>query len=253
MASERSDPRRALEQMWGEAERPRRGPRPALTVRRIVAAALDIVETEGLAELSMRRVAARLGVGTASLYTYVPGKDELLALMLDAVIAEDPLPHTRPGTWREKFAAWARADWEDYRSHPWAVQLASVRQLTGPNALAWLESALRVLDGTGLTEGEMFAAVLSIDAYVHGQARKAIGEDEAERPVGDSGESWRSVENVFMAERVDFSQYPMMLRAAQADAFPDPAATFEFGLERLLDGIEALIERRAAEAGGGEG
>lgn len=247
MNAERSEPWRAMELLWGEREPPRRGPRPTLTVERIVAVAVEVADAEGVAALSMRRVADRLGVGTASLYTYVPGKDELLALMQDAMIGEDDLPHTRPGTWRDKLAAWAREDWEAYRNHPWVIQLVSARHLSGPNSLAWVESALRSLDGTGLTANEMVAAVKCVDAYVRGQAREAISEAESHRPVGDSGESWAAAEDRFLTERVDLRPYPTLLRAAGSGDLPDAVASFEPGLQWLLDGIEALIERRAAE------
>ena len=241
MSTDHSDPRRILELLWGRAPRPSRGPRQALTVERIVSAAAAIADTDGLEALSMRRLATRLGVGVASLYTYVPGKDELLALMLDHAISQDVLPHTLPGTWRDKVAAWARRDWTDYTSHPWTIQLVTTRQLAGPGALGWLESALRVFDGTGLSGSEATAAVQSVDAFVRGQAQAAVSEAATQRPDGPDGTSWRGVEEDFLGRHVDFGAYPALVDALAGGPLPDPRETFEFGLRALLDGIQARI------------
>src|SRR5690606_41791780 len=104
-----SDPTPALRLLWGERPEPRRGPRRGLDLDRIVAAAVELADEEGERGLSMRGVASRLGIGTASLYTYVPRRSELTALVLDAVIAESPLPVDLPGTWRECGRGWARS------------------------------------------------------------------------------------------------------------------------------------------------
>lgn len=245
MTTDHGDPLRILELLWGRAPRPSRGPRQALTVERIVTAAAELADADGLEALSMRRLAARLGVGVASLYTYVPGKDELLALMLDHAIAQDVLPHTLPGTWRDKVAAWARRDWSDYTAHPWTIQLVATRQLAGPGALGWLESALRVFDGTGLSRGEATAAVQSVDSFVRGQAQAAVSEAATERPDGPDGTSWRGVEDEFLEHHVDLRAYPALADAFAQGPLPDPRETFEFGLRALLDGIQARIEHTA--------
>lgn len=229
--------RRALELLWKDARRPARGPRRGLTADRIVAAAIEVVEAEGLAALSMRRVAQQLGVGTASLYTYLPGKAELEALMLDAVTLDSALPHERPGDWRAKVEAWARSDWEGYRKHPWVLRLVSSTPFPGPNTLRWLDSALRALEGTGLTEAEKMAVVESVDVYVRGQARLSLEERELD------AEETRARDNI-LAELVDFTQYPALLATIRAGVAPYAADRFEFGLQRLLDGIATLISTR---------
>ncbi|CAL9487389.1 hypothetical protein SUDANB95_03146 [Actinosynnema sp. ALI-1.44] len=225
---------RALELLWLDGRRPARGPQRGLTLDRVVRAAIEVVEADGLAALSMRRVAQHLGVGTASLYTYVPGKTELEALMLDAVGADDPLPHERPGDWRAKLEGWARADWIGFRAHPWVLQLANQAPAPGPNLLRWIDSALRVFDGTGLSEAEKMAAVESVDAYVRGLARQHLDQPEPD-PEQDR----------LLVELVDFTRYPHLLRALRAGVRPWSGDQFEFGLQRLLDGIEALIDTRS--------
>ncbi|MGM1063474.1 TetR/AcrR family transcriptional regulator [Saccharothrix sp. Mg75] len=230
--------RRGLELLWKDAERPARGPQRGLTLERIVSTAIELVETEGVAALSMRRVAQDLGVGPASLYTYLPGKAELAALMLDAVAFDETLPHEWPGDWRAKIEGWARSDWEGYRRHPWVLHFVSVVPLPGPNLLRWMDSGLRVFDDTGLGEAEKMAVVESVDAYVRGQARLSL---EGRDP--DDGDEVRA-RNAALRDLVDFTPYPALVRALQAGVSPYQGQKFEFGLRLLLDGVEALIASR---------
>ena len=231
--------RRVLELLWKDTRRPARGPQRGLTTDRIVAAAIHVAETEGLAALSMRRVAVELGVGTASLYTYLPGKAELEALMADAIGADDPLPNDWPGDWRAKVEAWARTDHEAYRKHPWVLHLVATAVAPGPNLLKWMDSALRVLEGTGLAEAEKMAVVESVDAYVRGQARLSLDTQEP------SAEEVRARDAV-LGELVDFEPYPALVATVRAGVSPYTGDKFEFGLRLLLDGVEALIAARKA-------
>ncbi|KIH97146.1 hypothetical protein LP52_20720 [Streptomonospora alba] len=245
-AAERvEDPTRALKLLWGVDEpNSSRGPRPGLSRERVVQAAIEVAEIAGVNGLSMRRVAQHLKVGTASLYTYVPGKPELLALMLDAVVGQGPLPHTLPGGWRERLEAVARSDWQGFRRSPWLLRLASERPLPGPNLLAWFDSALYVLEGTGLTRAESLTVIESLDGLVRGMARNAVDAASGEGP-GDRAQAWRVARDVFLEEYVDFSRYPRFAEAAGAATPPGPDEIFEFGLRRMLDGVEALIRERS--------
>lgn len=159
---------RALALLWGGDARGSRGPARGLTVERIVDAAIEVVERDGPSAMSLRRVAAHLGVGVASLYTYVPGRAELEALMLDAVAVGRILPHERPGSWRDKLEALALDDWQEIRQHPWVLQLGAAEQVPGPNMLRWLDSALRIFEDTSLSEAEKLSVIESVDAYVRG-------------------------------------------------------------------------------------
>ncbi|GAA1076142.1 TetR/AcrR family transcriptional regulator [Nocardiopsis composta] len=236
-----SDPTPALRLLWGERPEPRRGPRRGLDLDRIVAAAVELADEEGERGLSMRGVASRLGIGTASLYTYVPSRTELTALMLDAVIAESPLPEDLPGTWRERVEAWARHDWRMFRSRPWTLRLIE-RPLLGPSLLAWYESALRVLSENGLSPVENASVIESVDAYVQGVAR--LTADQEESHAGNA-EPWAARHRAYIAERVDFSAHPLWTEAALSGAIAGPADHFESGLRFLLDGVEADVRRRA--------
>src|SRR5262245_64029270 len=128
----KGNPQQSIDLLWGTARPPSRGPKPGLTTQQIVAAAIAVADAEGLAALSMRRVAEHLGVGAMSLYTYVPGKAELIDLMVDAVYGELPGSADVDGGWRERLEGVARANWALYRRHPWMLQVASVRPALGP-------------------------------------------------------------------------------------------------------------------------
>ena len=145
-----------------------------LGVDRIVRAAIDVADTDGLAALSMRRVAERLGVGTMSLYTHVPGKGELLDLMLDTVHGETPRPADVPGGWRDRLERIARDNWALYLRHRWLLQVATTRPPLGPHVTARYDYELRAIEGIGLTDLEMDAVITLVDSYVHGAARGAV-------------------------------------------------------------------------------
>ena len=249
------DPARSLPLLWRDQKRPTRGPRPGLTVDRIVAAAVELADAEGLAALSMRRVAERLGVGTMSLYTYVPGKAELLDVMLDTVLGEVARPDGTGG-WRAGLELRAREDWALFHRHPWMLQISPSRALLGPNETELFEAALRVVDGIGLGGPEMVLVVSLVADYTRGAADLAVGAAEAERRTGISDEQWWAAREPLFDKYFDPSRYPTVVRVAAAGAFEQPAGdaaytvaqaqeSFEFGLARVLDGIETFVRARS--------
>ena len=274
----RGNARRSLELLWGVRRAPRRGPKPGLSVDRVIEAAIDLADREGLTALSMRRVADELGVGAMSLYTYVPAKAELLDLMLDAVfgeqVAELEAFASRPGEvrdaepaaeghgggpgvpgWRAGLEARARIDWALAERHPWLTQVSSSRAILGPNETSALDRSLRFLVGTGLTAREMVAAVDTVAMFANGVARRAVETREAPRRTGMTDDEWWREREPLMAEFYDWARFPTVIEVAAAGGFDEPAGTvnyllqflvddFEFGLQRLLDGIGALIEAR---------
>jgi AcrR family transcriptional regulator len=244
----------AMRLLWGRHEPPRRGPKPRLTLDQIVAAAIALADEAGLDALSMRRVARRLDVGTMSLYRYVPSKEALLDLMFDAVCGEEPIsPEPEPGKWRA-FLEWeARESRALYRRHPWMMQISSTRPTLGPNVMAGYEAELAALDGIGLTEQEMVAVANLIDSFVRGVAQAAVTAAATERDSPITDEQWWEAIFPVMEEVMDAERFPVNARVAEAGAYEDDGEqpfsdfSFEFGLARLLDGIEALITRRGAD------
>ncbi|RJL27171.1 TetR/AcrR family transcriptional regulator [Bailinhaonella thermotolerans] len=218
------------------------GARPGLSLDRIVRAAVEVADAEGLAGLSMRKVAERLGFTTMSLYRHVPGRDHLVDLMRDAVLAEEPGPPPA-GSWRERLEACARQGWELRRRHPWLAEVRGGRHVPGPNAVALYDRMLDTLRGTGLPPGEIVAAVGLVGRFLDAEAQTLNEAAEAERDTGVSDEEWWGARDSLFA-RLD--RYPTLTWLWESGAYDDPADPFEFGLARVLDGIEVLIRRRAA-------
>lgn len=240
------DPTATLELLWDGPRRPRRGPRHNLTVERVVEAAMLVAEEEGVDALSMRGVASRLGVGAATLYTYVPDKSALIALMVDTMVGQAVLPHTRAGTWRDKVRAWAHEDLRSYREHPWLVELTGTGQPVGPHTFAWVDSAVRIFDGTGLSDHEVFTVVEAVDGYVRGHVALVVQADRAGAWTTPDGRTWDTVQDAFLAARAGATgRYPAVERMTTAG--PTPEEAFARGLDWLLDGIELRVRSRADE------
>ncbi|MFG1949124.1 TetR/AcrR family transcriptional regulator [Nonomuraea sp. NPDC048826] len=245
----RGDPARSLALLWRTSERVSRKGKPDLSVDRIVRAAIEVADAEGLAGLSMRRVAERLGVGTMSLYTYVPGKPELLDVMLDTVYAETARPEEVPGGWRARLEQIARENWALYLRHPWLLQVATSRPVLGPNVTAKYDYELRAVEGIGLTDVEMDSVITLITGFVHGTARGAVEAAQAESQTGMSDEQWWAAHAPFFSRIADPARFPTAARVGQATGEALGGAysaehAFAFGLGRVLDGIQALIDAR---------
>ncbi|PTL79877.1 TetR/AcrR family transcriptional regulator [Vitiosangium sp. GDMCC 1.1324] len=248
------DPQRTIELLWGSQQRPKRGPKPRLTVEQIARTALEVADAEGLAALSMRRVADELGVATMSLYTYVPSKAELIDVMLDTVYGETARPEEVAGGWRARLEQIARENWALYHRHPWMLQIATSRPVMGPNLIAKYDYELRAVSGIGLTEVEMDSVVSLVAGHVEGAARRAVEAAQAEQHTGMTDEQWWAVHAPLLEKVLDASRYPTAARVGAAagatyGAAHDPQHAFEFGLQRVLDGIEVLIQARAERPG----
>ncbi|WP_214105443.1 TetR/AcrR family transcriptional regulator [Acrocarpospora catenulata] len=242
------DPARSLALLWRTPGQ-ERAPRKGLSVERIVRAAIEVGDAEGLAALSMRKVAEALGVGVMSLYTYVPGKAELIDVMIDTVYGELPRPET-PGGWRARLELIAREQWALYRRHPWLLQVAAGRPPLGPNAIAKYEYELSAVEGIGLTDLEMDAVVTLVSGFVHGAARGALESSAASGATGMTDEQWWEAHAPVLGALVDPRRFPIASRVGTAagqehQAAYDPLHAFEFGLARVLDGIAVLVSGRS--------
>jgi len=243
------DPTRSIELLWGVNERSKRGPKPKLTLAQITRAAIEIADAEGLEALSMRRVGDQLGVTAMSLYSYVPGKAELLDLMLDAVYAE--FSEAPNGTWRQRLEHVARENWALYLRHPWLLQVAIARPVLGPNAIAKYDHELRAVEGIGLSDIEMDLVITAVGNYVHGAVRPAIEAAQAVQHTGKTDLQWWEEHAPLLEKVFDTERYPTATRvgAAAGEAYNapgDPLRSFEFGLRLLLDGIEGHIRSATA-------
>ncbi|MEU6092749.1 TetR/AcrR family transcriptional regulator C-terminal domain-containing protein [Streptomyces sp. NPDC047085] len=220
----------------------------ALTLGRIVAAAVMVADTEGLAAVSMRRVAAELGVATMSLYRHVADKDDLLTRMMDTVIAEHPLPADPPEGWREAIELAARQLWGLFRRHPWLAPALSVTRPQMINsALPYSEWMLATLHAHGLDLQSAFTAHLMLLNYARGIAVNLETEREAEAHSGLDSEEWMDTQEPTLLAILATGRFPALSRLATAGYDLDLDALFEFGLQRLLDGLASVLNESSAD------
>lgn len=239
---------RSLELLWGEGERPTRGPKPGLTLDRIITEAVRLADTEGLTALSMRRLSTELGTGTMSLYRYVTGKGELLDLMLDRMFAPPGEAELPPGNWREAVEAYARETLVLYREHPWLLQVNQARPVLGPGLADGLERTLSGIKSMGLTDPELIGVVVMVEGYVTGVARTQVHEVEAAKKSGLTDKAFWEAQYPTLGRIMASGRYPH-LAGLSDDAFGSQFDHFEFGLQRLLDGLDILVAAREAKAG----
>ncbi|MEU5865375.1 TetR/AcrR family transcriptional regulator C-terminal domain-containing protein [Nonomuraea sp. NPDC047529] len=245
------NPDHGVELLWRDAERE---PRPGLSLGRIVRAAVELADAEGLEGLSMRKVADRLGFTTMSLYRHVPGRDQLVDLMRDEVLGEalvaapDTGPESAPaaapdadGGWRGRLEEAARRAWELRIRHPWLAEVRGSRHLPGPNAVAHYDHMLGALTGTALRPSEVVAVVGLLGRFVDAEALLLAETRREERRSGVSEQEWWGARDS-LYERLD--RYPALSRLWETGGWDDPEDSFTFGLRRLLDGVEVLIRER---------
>ncbi len=216
-----------------------------LTRQRITATAIRIADNDGLAALSMRRVAADLGTATMALYRHVRSKDELLLLMVEDTFAAYRLPD-QPDVPRAALEALCHLQWRAYRTHPWLAQWVSMsRPQLVPSAMLHTEFAMAVLADLGLPANERLHMAVTLANYVRGTAINLEPEALAQQDTGLTSQEWMASQDQVMRRIVSSGDFPMFA-ALESDPTLDLTleSLFEFGLARLLDGLEALLRRR---------
>ncbi|MGN9784561.1 TetR/AcrR family transcriptional regulator [Nonomuraea sp. ZG12] len=252
----RGDAARTMALLWDGLPAPRRGPRQRLDLPRIVDAAIAEADSAGPAALSMRTLAQRLGIGTASLYTYVPGKAELLELMVDRVAGGRPLPAADAGH-RAGLRDLARSDLAAFRAHPWLLQVATSRTVFGPNVVTRYEAAMALLDGHGLAAIDVAGCVAAVEAYTRGAASAVVEAEQAPARTGSSDDEWWERRAPLLGERMA-GRFPRLAALGEAGAFAvsDTALPytlqraldrFAFGLDLVLDSIDARVAAPRAQ------
>ena len=242
----------SVQAAWGLHPRPAKGPRPGLSLPQIVAAAMTIASSEDLAAVSMSRVAAELGVATMSLYRYVGAKDELLALMMDAALHDLPEAASPAEHWRPALARWARANLAVLHRHPWVVRIPVGGPPIMPNQVAWFERGLGCLRGTTLSEPEKLSALLLVSGYVRHEALLAADLLSGARAAGISMQDVMRLYKTQLSSLIDPERFPAlcaMVGAGVFDGIDEPDVDFDFGLERILDGLAARMQGPARDVG----
>jgi len=228
--------------VWTRPEPTARAPR--FSREQIAAAALAIADEDGFEAATMRRIAAALGAGTMSLYRYIETKDDLLALIDDAILGESLVPGPLPADWRDALALVARRSREAYLSHPWAVPALHGRHVpgtpTGPNGLRRLEQCLAAVAGAPLSHRAKLDLLGIVDDYVYGHLLRAARVTTAAAPRTAPADAATTLG--FIQASLETGDLPH-LAALGADpaglAAADPGdldARFELGLRLIIDG-----------------
>jgi AcrR family transcriptional regulator len=233
-----------IELAWGLREQGTRGPKRGLTLERIVAAGIDLAARDGLEAVSMAGVARELGAGTMSLYRYVASKDELLTLMVDTALGPPGSGVEQPGRgWRAGLDAWARGVRRAYNEHPWTLKVPISAPPLGPNNVAWMERALSAMADTPLGEPEKLSTLLLLSGFVRNHATLT-----ADLASGAAASPPAATYGAIISRLADDTAFPAVHRAIASGSLDDEdedfEPDFEFGLARILDGIEALIARK---------
>ncbi|MGV9269819.1 TetR/AcrR family transcriptional regulator C-terminal domain-containing protein [Kitasatospora sp. NPDC003701] len=216
-----------------------------LSRERVVRAALELADAEGLASLSMRAVAGRLGVSAMSPYRYVTSKEELVLLAADAAFGEASYPAEPPAGWRPRLELGARTLWSLFRRHPWLAHISPLtRPLLLPNLMAHAEWALAALDDQGLSGPAMLDVHVLLYSYVEGIAVNLEREDQALAATGVTEDQWMDHQLPAMGALARSGRFPVFSRlmADLSDGYDlDLDTLFEFGLANLLDGLASRI------------
>ncbi|MFE5911934.1 TetR/AcrR family transcriptional regulator [Streptomyces wedmorensis] len=224
--------------VWERPEPPNRPVPAPLDRERIVRAAIESADAEGLEAVSLRKVAGVLGVGPMRLYGYIASKEELLDLMVDAVHAE-----IRPvgDDWRDVLRSLAEATRQAAHEHEWLADLLGGRPQLGPHALATGETVVAALGDVDLDA--VMPVVASVNAYVIGAVRREIAERRAERATGLDEKRWQASLGPYLERTFATGRFPALAAVVRDAAHLDADDTFRIGLDCLLDGIEARISR----------
>ncbi|MBD5786546.1 TetR/AcrR family transcriptional regulator C-terminal domain-containing protein [Cellulosimicrobium terreum] len=242
-------PRLAL--AWGVAERPERAPKRELSIERIVEAAIDIADADGLGAVSMAKVAQRLGFTTMSLYRYVTSKDDLLLLMQEAALDVEYPPAHEPPDWRAELREWAQFTMAVFASHPWFLDIPITGAPLTPNNLRGADRGLRALRSTPLDEEEMMSVILLVSGYARNAARlqtdlARAGGDRIDEAVLGGGH-----DDVLLG-LVDEVRFPYLRPLVESGSYAGEGQIDDtaWGLERVLDGMAVYVDARAAGAPG---
>ena len=229
---------------WGVRERSQKGPKPALSLARIVDAGVRIADSEGLDAVSMGRVAASLDTAPMSLYRHVSSKDELVRLMVDAAWGDSPGPAPTGEDWRAGLSRWAWGFRAALRRHPWAGRLPISGLPIMPREIAWFEDALACLAGTGLTEARKASVIMLLSGYVRNLAATEADIAAAVAASGLGVDEWMASYPRMLGQLADPRRFPALtafIAAGVFDTADSPDDEFIFGLGRILDGIGVLI------------
>ncbi len=222
-----------------------------LTRDRIVRTAIVLADAEGLAAVTMRRLATEIGVPVMSLYRHVSSKEDLVFLMADCIFGEPELPTARPGDWRAQIESVARLQWALARRHPWMPSVMSLtRPMMVPNGMAHTELMMRVVREVGFDLPTSLHISVVLAGYLLGIGSSLQMEAEAERETGITSDEWMQEQDEEFARVNVENRFPMLEAVGNLPDFDlDLDGLFELGLKLILDGFAAMIAARGEDPG----
>jgi len=239
---------RGIALAWGVAADPQRGPKREMSVEKIVDAAVELADAEGLGAVSMAAVAAKLGYTPMSLYRYVSAKDDLLLLMQEEATGLPPTVDIAGMKWREALRDLFTGMVGSYLRHPWMLDIPITGSPITPNSSAWIEASLVALTDTALTQEERVAVTLLVTGQARWYGTVLAGYAVQARTTGMSPEQITVREAALFDALITADGYPALRAAVDAGVFVSEDDPFQFGIERILDGVAAYLEALAAGA-----
>lgn len=242
---------RTLGLLWraqaGEPER-RRGPKQKVSVDEVVRTGIALADADGLQAFSVRKVAEHLGIGTMSIYTYVPGRSELIGLMVDEAMGGAELDE-HGGSLRTRLGSMAKQLWDEAHRHPWLLQVDLARPWIGPHAMNRFEWQLAGLEGLGFTDLEMDNIVTTVTSIAQSSARTSLGSQDAKARSGITDAQWWQINAPVLDQFVRVEEYPLATRVGHTagqeyNAVSSPQQAMEFALDRVFDGLELMRNSR---------
>jgi AcrR family transcriptional regulator len=240
----------SIEMVWGIRERPTKGPKRGLSLEQIVDAGVRVATADGIGGVSMSRVAGELGTSAMSLYRYVASKDELLWLMIDRAFGQVDATEPTEGTWRERMERWARIELTALRRFPWILRVPISGAPIMPSQLRFMEWGLSALSGTRLAADEKMSVLLLVTSYTRsfaGLSGDITAAVDAGNPLAQTATGYGAL----IKRLTSAAEFPELHAVVDAGAFADeddPADAldhdYRFGLDRIFDGVAALIQRR---------
>ena len=217
--------------------RPRRTAREPLTAERIVAAAIEILDRDGLNAVTTRRVAEVLGTGSASLYAHVASRDELIELMVDRIAADVDVPAPDPARWQDQLRAYARQAQQVWASHADIARASLATIPTGPERLRVIEGLLAILRAAGFSDQVAAWAVDRLQIYIDADVFEVCSTPPGSSRASTSRSTWCLVRDYF--RRLPADRFPLVSSMA-GTIVSDGEQRFEFGLDLFLAGLAAL-------------
>ncbi|MGO1538201.1 MAG: TetR/AcrR family transcriptional regulator [Leucobacter sp.] len=235
---------RGIALAWGVAANPQRGPKREMSIERIVEVAVTLADAEGIGAVSMAAVAAKLGFTPMSLYRYVSAKDDLLLLMQEAATGLPSEAIREAEGWRTKLSLMFQEQVQIYLRHPWILTLPISGTPITPNSSAWLDTGLEALAALPITEDERIGIALLVTGHARWSGMVFAGYSDEARKTGRTDEEVSAQESLLLDAVISEDEFPALRRAIDAGVFVSTADPFQFGIERVLDGVAEFISRR---------